>query len=118
MIAVFASLITPRFLGHSGSRRDRDAANIKSLKTALNNFKLDCKRYPTESEGLKALITSPPQVKGWRGPYLELILKDKWKRDYLDERASRTEIRVYSYGKDGKLGGEGDDADTGLDPSF
>jgi type II secretory pathway pseudopilin PulG len=43
--------------------------NTKSLRTALEAFKADVGRYPTESEGLHALI-NPPGLARWQGPYL------------------------------------------------
>lgn len=42
---------------------------VLAAKTALEAFKLDCGRYPTQQEGLAAL-TADPGVKGWSGPYL------------------------------------------------
>lgn len=40
-----------------------------ALLTALATFRLDCDRYPSQEEGLKALTTNPG-IKGWDGPYL------------------------------------------------
>jgi hypothetical protein len=47
-----------------------DEANAKSLRTALEAYKVDIGRYPSESEGLRAL-TSNPGLSQWRGPYLD-----------------------------------------------
>ena len=39
-----------------------------SILTSLASFSLDCGRYPTQAEGLDALLTDP-RINGWRGPY-------------------------------------------------
>ena len=43
----------------------------QALLTALTTFRLDCRRYPTPEEGLKALLVNPG-FQGWRGPYWRL----------------------------------------------
>src|SRR5689334_4690210 len=52
------------------------------LKTALNIFKVDCGRYPTQAEGLKVLIAplSDGSLTKWRGPYIDSagVPKDPW----------------------------------------
>ena len=41
------------------------------LADSLEIFRLDVGRYPTEDEGLKALLSSPPGLKEkWQGPYI------------------------------------------------
>lgn len=42
---------------------------VLTAETALAAFKFDCGRYPTQEEGLAALMADPG-VKGWTGPYL------------------------------------------------
>jgi len=38
------------------------------ILTDLASFRLDCGRYPTQAEGLGALLNDP-DIKGWQGPY-------------------------------------------------
>ena len=49
---------------------------------------MDCGRYPTTAEGIKALVVCPVGFEEqWRGPYLDVKniedLKDSWGRKYL-----------------------------------
>ena len=44
-------------------------ATRNSIKVALDMYRLDTASYPTESQGLKALVTDPG-VDGWHGPYI------------------------------------------------
>ena len=39
-----------------------------SILTSLASFRLDCGRYPTQVEGLSALLNDPG-IRGWQGPY-------------------------------------------------
>jgi hypothetical protein len=52
------------------------------LKTALGMFDVDCGRYPTDEEGLKALISAPADgsLTNWRGPYFDssTLPEDPW----------------------------------------
>lgn len=44
--------------------------HIAGFQAALDNFNVDCGRYPSTGEGLAALIARPPTVPEhtWRGP--------------------------------------------------
>ncbi len=84
------------------------------LRSKLDNFRLDCGRYPTTSEGLKALADPPPKLVGrWAGPYLDRqrAETDPWGRPYVYVSRSADTYEVVSYGADGKPDGEGYDAD-------
>lgn len=89
-------------------------ATLKELHAAVNMFKLDTGRYPTEEEGLYALIEQPSDVVGWTG-YLETtdIPRDSWKNElvYMLNPESGRPFVVISYGADGKPEGEGYDMD-------
>lgn len=114
ILAILAALIVPKVIGRTvDAKRARAAADVKSLKTALNNFRLDCDRFPETEEGLAALVTAPADTNGWRGPYLEKINPDPWQFEYIYELVGDEEVSVMSYGKDGAPGGEGESADVG-----
>ena len=54
-----------------------------STKPAFASFKIHMGRYPTTSEGLKALFQAPDSAGDrWRGPYVEKIPDDPWKHPY------------------------------------
>jgi len=91
---------------------------LKELHQAVNMFKLDTGRYPSEDIGLEELVVEPTDVEGWaEGGYLESddVPQDAWKNDfvYLLNPESGKPFVIISYGADGKEGGEegSDDAD-------
>jgi general secretion pathway protein G len=76
------------------------------LALALDLFETDLGRYPTQDEGLAALVEDPGFA-NWRGPYLKGELEpDPWGTPYryaLDPLAAgRYELR--SAGPDGRFG--------------
>ena len=119
IIALLAALIAPRVIGQLGeSRVKTTAAQIEMLGTALDTFRLDNGRYPTQRENLVALIEKPDDMRAWAGPYLRKrkLPKDGWQRDFVYEiPATRGGIAydLYSLGADGESGGEDEDADIG-----
>jgi general secretion pathway protein G len=91
-------------------------ANLKILHNAVNQFKMDTGRLPTEEEGLTALIEQPSDVTRYEpGGYLETteIPKDGWGNDFIYELSPETgkSFVIKSLGADGQEGGEGYDAD-------
>ena len=80
---------------------------IRVFGDSLDLFKLDVTRYPTEEEGLEALVEDPG-VDSW-GPesYIKTIPADPWGNDYVYiYDADEDTCDVISYGKDGKEGGD------------
>ncbi len=103
-----------RFL--SKAKSDVARIQLQSLSTGLDMFNIDVGRYPTQDEGLAALLQRPAGVDRWKGPYLtgSEIPKDPWDRPYVYERASGSggaAYRLLSLGADGVEGGEGENAD-------
>jgi general secretion pathway protein G len=48
----------------------RTNSDLAGLETALNQFEIDCGRFPTTAEGLDALMIPPPGILQWSGPYV------------------------------------------------
>jgi general secretion pathway protein G len=91
-------------------------ASLKSLHAAVIRFYTDVNRYPTEEEGLNALVEKPADADGWQpGGYLETtsVPRDGWNHDFIYELhpASGKAFQIKSLGADGEEGGEGNDAD-------
>jgi general secretion pathway protein G len=88
---------------------------IIAFKTALMAYRLDVGRFPRNDEGLQALILKPVSVSTkWDGPYLpKKIHADPWSRAYVYKFPGQhgEEPDIFSYGADGKEGGEGENAD-------
>jgi general secretion pathway protein G len=114
IIALFATIVGTR-VGRNVDKAKQVAAKsqIVEYETALDQFKLDVGRYPTNEEGLQALRNRPPNAPNWDGPYLKKDLPaDPWGRPYVYRfPGTHGDIDLMSLGADGQEGGEGDNAD-------
>lgn len=114
IIALIAGLAAPQVLRYLGSARtDAAHAQIKNIESALELFYIDVLRQPTNEEGLAVLAEPTPELTGrWNGPYLKNagVLKDPWGNPYIYRNSDNT-VQILSYGRDGKAGGTGEDAD-------
>jgi general secretion pathway protein G len=118
ILGILAAIVVPRVMERPGEARTvRAKQDIAGIVTALNLYKLDNFSYPSSEQGLDALVAKPsgqPDAPGWKGPYLDRVPKDPWGRPYQYQRPGQHgEIDVYSFGADGKPGGEGEAADVG-----
>ncbi len=95
------------------SRVNAAEAQIAQLRSALDIYLIETGRYPTEQEGLNALIANPTQVPGWAGPYLRdgNLPVDPWGGAYIYV-LNDGQPRVRSLGADQRPGGTGVDADV------
>lgn len=90
---------------------------IDSFKIALHSYYIDCGNYPNEAQGLDALWEKPiisPVSPSWAGPYMDKeIPLDPWGNSYIYKTLNDKGLAfvIYSYGADGKEGGEGKNAD-------
>ena len=117
IIGVLAALIAPKVLEKVGQAKVTAASSdISNLMNALKMYKLDNGRYPSQDQGLQALVVKPTtgSIPGnWKG-YLDKLPDDPWKHPYQYANPGvHGEIDVFSFGADGQPGGEGDDADIG-----
>jgi general secretion pathway protein G len=118
LLGLILGLVAPRALDFLGRGQSQAAKlQITSLGTNLDLFRLDVGRYPTQDEGLAALIARPAGLQRWNGPYLDgtAVPQDPWGHSY-QYRTPGGEGRRYdllSLGADGREGGEGQDADIG-----
>lgn len=119
IMGVLAALVVPRLMGRADDARVLAAKqDISTLMQALKLYRLDNQRYPSNEQGLQALVTRPasgPVPPNWKsGGYLDRLNKDPWGNVYqYQSPGSRSEVDVFSYGADGKPGGTGNDADIG-----
>jgi general secretion pathway protein G len=117
IIGMLAALIVPNVIDRADESRVTAArADVANLMQALKLYRLDNQRYPTQEQGLQALVqrpTSGPPAPNWR-PYLEKLPTDPWGRpyQYLNPGVHGA-VDVFSFGADGQPGGEGNDADIG-----
>lgn len=117
ILGVLAVLIVPRVVGRTDEARVAAAKHdISAIMQSLKLYRLDNGRYPTNEQGLQALVTKPqaaPAPSNWR-PYLDKLPKDPWGNtyQYLNPGVNG-EIDVFSLGADGQPGGTGSDVDIG-----
>jgi general secretion pathway protein G len=100
---------------HMGTAKLKAAkVQIEDISTALDMYKLDVGNYPSNQQGLAALIEKPADGKQWNGPYLrkEKMPVDPWQQEYHYQMPGQHgKYDLYSYGADDKQGGEGEDHD-------
>ena len=113
ILALIAALVGPRLFPKLGKGKQSAAkAQIELLGQGLDHFRLDTGRYPNTQEGLNALLINPG-IEKWDGPYLKKDMpKDPWNKSYMYQSpGTHGEYDLYSYGRDGAAGGEGEDED-------
>ena len=129
IIGLIAAVLTPGIIGQFTRAKSKAAQlQLQTLAADIEAFSSDVQRYPTQAEGLNALLQEPSNADGWSGPYVkdQKMLNDPWGRPiiYTVDADGRT-FTVKSLGGDGKAGGSGTDrdlqaptaAETGLSPS-
>lgn len=116
IIGLLAGYVAPRYFSQVGKSEVQVArAQIDALEKALDQYRLDTRRYPTTEQGLNALVTRPGNDQNWSGPYLKkAVPPDPWGRPYVYRApGAKGEFDLLSLGHDGKPGGTGQDADLG-----
>jgi general secretion pathway protein G len=117
IMGLLAAIIAPQVLKYLGSSRSQAAkVQIQNIDAALQLYRLDVGRFPTQEEGLGALVTAPSTAPGWNGPYLQksAALNDPWGTPYVYKIPGKHgEIDVLSLGSDKADGGTGEAADVG-----
>ena len=121
ILGVLAALIVPNVMGRGEKAKvDTTKIALKSVAGALDQYKLDNSRYPSMQDGgLDALVHKPASAKNWLPDgYLKAYPKDSWENDlqYVIPGAEGRKFDLYSFGADGKEGGEGNDADIYYQP--
>jgi general secretion pathway protein G len=116
IIVLLGTIAVPQLLKYlDKAKQDTARAQIQSLGSTLDLFKLDAGRYPSQEEGLDALVTQPANLAGWNGPYLKRkeMLLDPWKHTYRYRfPGEHGDFDLFSYGADDREGGEGNNKDV------
>jgi len=114
ILATLAAVVTPKFTKRSEQARITAVkTQISQFEVALDTFQIDVGRFPTTAEGLQALVEKPASnAEGWLEPYLKRdIPKDAWGNDYVYRypgQYNEDGYDLYSFGPDGKQGGDDD----------
>ncbi len=92
-------------------------ADIATLESAMEQYRLDNLSYPSAGDGLAALRTAPASLADpgrYRpGGYVRNLPEDPWGRPYQLSVPGRdgTPFSIFSLGADGAPGGDADNAD-------
>jgi len=113
ILGLLATIATTQVLRYFASAKMSTAhAQVESLSSALDLYKLDVGHYPTSQEGLEALKIKPAAADNWNGPYVKTTtnLNDPWGHPYIYVAPGRHgEFDLSSNGPD-------DESKTGTDP--
>lgn len=120
IIATLAAIVAPALFGNVGTARQNAArSQVQIISLALDAYRVDNDAYPITEQGLEALRTFPAggdPPPNWRGPYLRQVLPlDPWGRPYVFVSpgvVNPNGYDLYTLGKDGRPGGDGEDADV------
>jgi general secretion pathway protein G len=85
IIGMITALVGPQVMNYLGRAKvDTARVAIQNLETSLDLFRLDVGRYPSEREGLAALVEKPDGVASWNGPYVKkrTVPLDPWGRPF------------------------------------
>lgn len=114
IIGLLVSYVGPKYFTQVGKSEIKVAhAQIDALEKALDQYRLDTGHYPSTAQGLSALMSKPANEAKWDGPYLKKALPpDPWGNPYqYKSPGDHGELDLFSFGRDGQLGGAGEDAD-------
>lgn len=115
IIALLSAVVVPqvtRYMGHA--RTETARIQIGAIASALELYALDNGGYPSQQQGLRALVIAPPGATRWSGPYLKRSegLTDPWGRPYLYRVPGRqSAFEIYTLGRDNAPGGASEDQD-------
>lgn len=114
IVGLLAAYVGPRYFAQIGkSEQGAARAQIEALAKALDTYRLDTGHYPANDSGLNALVVQPSNETRWQGPYLQKAVPvDPWGKPYLYSLTNNgADFDLKSLGKDGQVGGVGDNAD-------
>lgn len=95
------------------ARVEKARADIAAIDQALTLFHLEAARYPTTEEGLEALVKPAIALGAERAAFIRTLPNDPWNHPYQYVAPGENgPYDLYSMGADGKIGGEGLDADV------
>lgn len=114
ILGLLAGYVAPKYFAQVGKSETKVAqTQISSLEKSFDIYRLDTGHFPSTEQGLDALVTPPQNEPKWSGPYLKKAVPlDPWGRRYLYKYpGEHGDYDIYTYGKDGQPGGQGDNAD-------
>ncbi|ADM09774.1 type II secretion system protein G [Parvularcula bermudensis HTCC2503] len=117
IIGVLSTIVAVNVLPAGEQARQRTTeTQIDMIRSAMQQYRLDLGTYPSQDQGLEALIRAPQGLtRGERyrpGGYLDgtRVPEDPWGNpyQYIIPGENGVPFEIYSFGPDGRAGG-GDD---------
>jgi general secretion pathway protein G len=96
-----------------GAKLQRVDADFNAIGSSLKTYKLNAGNYPTQQQGLEALVTKPsstPVPRRWT-KIADRVPTDPWNQPYgykFPGTKDPSEFELFSVGKDGQAGTEDD----------
>ncbi len=116
ILGLLAGVAVPQVLQYlAKAKTDTASLVVQNLGSALDLYRLDVGRLPTQSEGLEALVERPDTASKWFGPYLKKrdMIVDPWGNPYRYRfPGQHGTYDLFSLGADDTEGGEGEDQDV------
>ena len=120
IIGMMVGFGVPMVMNHIENARQQEAVTqTRIMADALRQFNMHVRHFPSEQEGLDALLHRPADADGWSGPYIQdwrRIPKDPWGNEYqyvLSQGEGGVETpQVVSLGRDKNPGGTGLNSDV------
>ena len=116
IIGLLASYVGPKYFQQiNKSEKVAAKAQIETIAKVINTYRIDVGRFPSSTEGLKALVEKPAAANGWAGPYLDKAVPlDPWGHAYVYKMPGTQgrDFDLISYGSDGQPGGTDSAADV------
>jgi len=107
ILAILAAVVIPKVIGHVEDAREAKAiADISTLDSTLDTYKLDTGNYPSPNVGLQALVSNAENSPKWNGPYLKNGLPmDPWGKPYQYKVPGDNgqDYTVFTTSTDGKM---------------
>ena len=116
ILGLLAAVVAgPQIFKYLGTAKSEAAkVQLQQISSALDLYRLEIGRYPTDEEGLTALVEAPSGVSKWAGPYLKKkeAIVDPWGRQFLYKMPGQhSAYDLYTLGGDNAQGGTGEDQD-------
>ncbi len=112
LLSAFAAPQVLKYLGRAKS--DAAGTQLQNIASILDLYRLEVGSYPSETDGLEALIEAPAGTTRWNGPYVKKreALTDPWGQLYgYRMPGEHGDYDLYSLGADQAEGGDGEDQD-------
>lgn len=124
ILGLLVAVVAPNIMGRSDQAKVTVAeTQLSNIGNALDLYRLDNSNYPSTQQGLQALVRKPggyPEARNWnRNGYLKTVPQDPWGNDYqYISPGSTGPYDLYSYGSDGREGGENDAGDISINDAM